>query len=143
MSRTILIVAILAAAIAGMIYLIIAPALADGYRRQAYVQKVVSRRRLYRRVEDDPPRRHCLGPVRGVGTQWVGEEGALNAARKDWMERTRYDHGETYLDLSHAEDFEKRCGRTSVGEVAGQVLYRCEIVARPCKADFEKQEGQR
>lgn len=84
-----------------------------------------------------PNRNFCLGPVRGVGTQWIGTEGALETAKKDWMERVRYDHGETYLDLTHAIDLESRCGRTSIGETVGQVLYRCEIVATPCKAEFE------
>lgn len=95
--------------------------------------------------DDDNDRRFriCKDKVRGVGTQWVGEQGALDAAKKDWMERVRYDLGETYLDMSHAEDFIKRCGRTSIGEVAGQVLYRCEIIARPCKAEFTETEGQR
>jgi hypothetical protein len=84
--------------------------------------------------------RTCLDRVRGLGTQWIGEQGALDAAKKDWMERVRYYHGETFLDLSHAAGFAKRCGRVSVGEVAGQVLYRCEIEARPCKGSFESQD---
>jgi len=87
--------------------------------------------------------RTCLDRVRGLGTQWIGEQGALDAAKKDWMERVRYYHGETFLDLSHASDFAKRCGRVSIGEVAGQVLYRCEIEARPCKASFESLDGQK
>ena len=87
--------------------------------------------------------RSCLDRVRGLGTQWIGEQGALDAAKKDWMERVRYYHGETFLDLSHAADFAKRCGRVSIGEVAGQVLYRCEIEARPCKASFESLDGQK
>ena len=75
----------------------------------------------------------CASKVRGLGTQWIGTEGAMDAAKKDWMERVRYDHGESYLDLTNAKEFESRCGRVSVGVVAGQVMYRCEIVARPCK----------
>ena len=75
----------------------------------------------------------CLDKVRGLGTQWIGTEGALEAAKKDWMERVRYDHGESYIDMTNARDFESRCGRVSIGEVAGQVTYRCEIMARPCK----------
>ncbi len=75
----------------------------------------------------------CLGKVRGLGTQWIGTEGALEAAKKDWMERVRYDHGESFIDMTNAKDFESRCGRVSIGEVAGQVTYRCEIMARPCK----------
>jgi hypothetical protein len=87
--------------------------------------------------------RTCLDRVRGLGTQWIGEQGALDAAKKDWMERVRYYHGETFLDLSHASEFAKRCGRVSIGEVAGQVLYRCEIEARPCKGSFETSDGQK
>jgi hypothetical protein len=78
----------------------------------------------------------CEGKVRGLGTQWIGTEGAMDAAKKDWMERTRYDHGESYLDLTHAKDFVSRCGRVSIGETLGQVMYRCEIIARPCKGVF-------
>jgi hypothetical protein len=91
-------------------------------------------------VQEEPI---CRGPVRGLGSQWIGEEGALEAAKKDWMERVRYDLGESYLDISHAEEFEARCGRTSIGQVAGQVMYRCEVVARPCKGVFGKVEGQK
>lgn len=75
----------------------------------------------------------CVERVRGLGTQWIGTEGALDAAKKDWMERVRYDYGEAFLDLTNAQDFVSRCGRTSIGETMGQVMYRCEIVARPCK----------
>lgn len=75
----------------------------------------------------------CAEKVRGLGTQWIGTEGAMDAAKKDWMERVRYDYGESFLDMNNAKDFVSRCGRVSVGEVAGQVMYRCEIVARPCK----------
>jgi hypothetical protein len=87
------------------------------------------------RSEDD--RGRCLGPVSGLGTQWIGIEGALKAARKDWMERVRYDHGESFVDLSHAAEGGSRCGRVSIGAFLGKVMYRCEVVARPCKARFE------
>ena len=80
----------------------------------------------------------CLDKVRGLGTQWIGTEGALDAARKDWMERVRYDHGESFIDMTNAKDFESRCGRVSIGEVAGQVTYRCEILARPCKPPLKE-----
>ena len=79
------------------------------------------------------PEVQCADKVRGLGTQWIGTEGAMDAAKKDWMERVRYDYGESFLDLSHAKDFVSRCGRVSIGETMGQVMYRCEIVARPCK----------
>lgn len=91
--------------------------------------------RLYR-AEDKPQVLTCQPPVRGLGTQWVGEQGALDAAKKDWMERVRYDLGESYLDMANAADETHRCGRTSIGEALGQVMYRCEIIARPCKGVF-------
>lgn len=75
----------------------------------------------------------CADKVRGLGTQWIGTEGAMDAAKKDWMERVRYDYGESFLDMSNSKDFVSRCGRVSIGETLGQVMYRCEIVARPCK----------
>ena len=80
----------------------------------------------------------CTGRVRGLGTQWIGTEGAMEAAKKDWMERVRYDHGESYIDMSNARDFETRCGRVSIGEIAGQVTYRCEVHARPCKPPLKE-----
>ncbi len=80
----------------------------------------------------------CVDKVRGLGTQWIGTQGALDAAKKDWMERVRYDHGESYIDMTNAKDFVSRCGRTSIGEIAGQVTYRCEIYARPCKAPMQE-----
>lgn len=78
----------------------------------------------------------CAEKVRGLGTQWIGTEGALDAAKKDWMERVRYDYGESYLDMTNAHDFVSRCGRVSIGETMGQVMYRCEILARPCKGQM-------
>jgi hypothetical protein len=79
------------------------------------------------------PEVQCADKVRGLGTQWIGTEGAMDAAKKDWMERVRYDHGESYLDMTNSKDFVSRCGRVSIGETMGQVMYRCEIIARPCK----------
>ncbi len=92
----------------------------------AYVKREDSRKK----AEDGY---QCLEQVRGLGTQWIGTDGAMEAAKKDWMERVRYDHGESYVDMSNAREFESRCGRVSIGEIAGQVTYRCEVHARPCK----------
>ena len=107
------------------------------YTRRSYDNSYDRDRvRGYRSVEQDDEIKFCLGPVRGVGTQWIGEEGAMDVAMKDWRERTRYDYGEIFVDMTHAEGFRKRCGRTSIGEVVGQTFFRCEIWARPCKAEF-------
>jgi len=84
---------------------------------------------------------HCRDRVRGLGTQWIGTPGALEAAKKDWMERVRYDAGEKWIDWANATEVQSRCGRTSIGETAGQVLYRCEIIARPCVAELKYDAG--
>ena len=59
----------------------------------------------------------------------------------DWMERVRYDYGETFLDMNNAKQFVSRCGRVSIGETMGQVMYRCEIVARPCQGEMKETTG--
>jgi hypothetical protein len=111
------------------------------YTRRSYDNSYDRERvRGYRSVEqeDQDDFRICApGPVRGLGTQWLAQDGAMDAARKDWMERTRYDLGESYLDLKNAKDFVSRCGRVSIGEAMGQSMMRCEIIARPCKGVFE------
>jgi hypothetical protein len=91
--------------------------------------------RKHVKTDKDPDKEwHCIDTQRGVGTQWANEGGAEEAARKDWMETVRFDHGEKYMDITFAKDYRHRCSRSSVGEVAGNVLYRCEVKARPCKA---------
>ena len=45
----------------------------------------------------------CADKVRGLGTQWIGTEGAMDAAKKDWMERVRYDYGELFLDMNNSK----------------------------------------
>ena len=84
-----------------------------------------------KRVEDD---RRCLDVQRGVGTQWVTMDGAEDAAKKDWMETVRYDFGEKFMSIDNARDYEHRCSRSSVGTAAAQMLFRCEVKARPCLA---------
>jgi hypothetical protein len=109
------------------------------YTRRSYDNGYDRERiRGYRSIEQDDEYVVCApGKVRGLGTQWIGTEGAMEAAQKDFMERVRYDLGESYLDISHAKDIVSRCGRVSIGKVLEQVMYRCEFIARPCKAVFE------
>ncbi len=103
----------------------------DGTKVMGYVRRDGERETIF----IDRVRGEFFGAekVLGLGTQWIGTEGAMDAAKKDWMERVRYDYGESFLDMNNAKDFVSRCGRTSIGETMGQVMYRCEIVARPCK----------
>src|SRR5258705_8357713 len=60
-------------------------------RVMAYERRSVER--AERQDEDGGGK--CVEKVRGLGTQWIGTKGALDAAKKDWMERVRYDHGES------------------------------------------------
>ena len=63
-----------------------------------------------------------------------------NAAKaKELLKEAGYPKGLTVtLTHSNAKDFESRCGRVSIGEVVGQVTYRCEILARPCKPPMKE-----
>lgn len=75
----------------------------------------------------------CLDRVRVVGSQWIGQDGAEDSARKAFMEEVRWRFGEGFMDIDHARDYERRCSRSSVGEAVGQTFIRCEISARPCR----------
>jgi len=112
------------------------------HRRHTYTTSDATKVMAYAKREEDARTEddgfQCVEKVRGLGTQWIGTEGAMSAAKKDWMERVRYDHGESYVDMSNARDFESRCGRVSIGEIAGQVTYRCEVHARPCKPPLKE-----
>ena len=36
-----------------------------------------------------------------------------------------------------------RCSRVSIGSFLGRVMYRCEVIAQPCKARFEQRGAAR
>lgn len=75
----------------------------------------------------------CLSRVRAVGSQWVGASGAKQSAIKAWREIVRFDSGEKFSDWANATGVMQGCSRSSIGEVIGKVLYRCEVSAAPCK----------
>ena len=81
----------------------------------------------------EQPQVKCLEPVRVIGSQFVTEQGAEESAQKAWMEAVRYDSGEQYMMLDNAQGYSHRCSRSSIGEIAGQVFYRCEVIAKPCR----------
>lgn len=92
--------------------------------------------RAYVKREDED-RLVCLDRVRVVGSQWATESGAEESARKAWMEQVRWRFGESAMSIEAAQDYSKRCSRSSIGEVANSVLHRCEVQARPCRPVFE------
>jgi hypothetical protein len=121
----------------------------DRYHAPRKVKKRVKRpRRHQHRPRKEEPKRvdpddwRCLPSMEGIGTQWATEDGALDRAEKDWMERVRYKYGERYMDISNSagydRDRDRECGRSSIGEVAGQTLHRCSIWARPCRSLKDK-----
>lgn len=85
----------------------------------------------------------CLDKVHVVGSQWANEDGAEDSAKKAFMEEVRFRSGEAFMDVDHARDYEKRCTRSSIGEVAGAMLFRCEVAARPCRPPLKSDEAKR
>jgi hypothetical protein len=104
-------------------------------RRHRHYRKARSRRKSGTRVYGYTKRNKlkCLGTVRAVGSQWVGAEGAKTSAIKAWREVVRFDSGEKFSDWANAKDVTQGCSQSSIGEVIGKVLYRCEVTAKPCK----------
>jgi len=101
------------------------------------VKRRKSEVRAYVKREADEDRLVCLDRVRVVGSQWASESGAEESARKAWMEQVRWRFGESAMTIEAAQDYSKRCSRSSIGEVANSVLHRCEVQARPCRPVFQ------
>ena len=80
----------------------------------------------------------CLAPVRVVGSQDVRESAAEESAKKAWMERVRFESGESFQDIANSQSYAKRCVRSSIGEALGQYFHRCEVEALPCRPGMVK-----
>jgi hypothetical protein len=78
----------------------------------------------------------CFAPIAVAGSQWIGEEGAYESAVKAAKELIRWQIGEMAMDPANWKDVKRRCSMSSVGEIAGQVFHRCELVATPCRPGF-------
>ncbi len=104
-------------------------------RAHRHYRKVRRRKNKSARVYGYTQRKklHCLGRVRAVGSQWVGASGAKQSAIKAWREIVRFDSGEKFSDWANAKGVVEGCSQSSIGEVVGKVLYRCEVSAAPCK----------
>lgn len=84
----------------------------------------------------------CIAPVRVVGSQDIREGAAEESAKKGWAEAVRWAAGESYQDITNAQDYQKRCSRSSIGEALGQYFHRCEIIATPCRPGMVKGGSQ-
>lgn len=81
------------------------------------------------------PDKACKPVVRVVGDQRTTEEGAREQADKAWMQEVRFRYGERYMLTARAKDARYACSRSSIGEIVGQTMQRCEIIAQPCPAE--------
>lgn len=118
-------------------------------KRKARPKRVVRRATSAPAAKPDPTRVlaaeyrtdevvRCIAPVRVVGSQDVRETAAEDSAKKAWAEAVRWAHGESYQDITNAQDYQRRCARSSIGEALGQYFSRCEIVATPCRPGMVK-----
>lgn len=120
-------------------------------------------RHAYRRDEDEgwefrdqrlETGTHCRGDlIRVVGSEHLTEDGAMNAATRQWQATARYDFGEKFMDLANARGMRWRCDRSGTNEsIAGRVsetvtsgggfLKRCVIQARPCELGTRPRERE-
>ena len=107
------------------------------YRQPVYHREATLHYRTPDRDERYDDRRRCRDFKRTVGDQHVSVEGAKRAADKAWIQMVRFYDGEVWMTLENAKGVKYMCSRSSVGETLGQTFSRCEIEARPCKAEKE------
>lgn len=103
-------------------------------------REVRHRRRNWK--PEPPPYRgreegRCWPFLVAVGEQHVSLGGAQEKARDMFSATARWRIGERAMDFNNARDATYECSRSSVGSVVGQVFYRCEVKARPCRAELK------
>ncbi len=101
---------------------------------------------LYRAPTFDTSGPGCLNIVKAVGDERQSIEKAKEAASRAWAGHVRFHYGEKYIDEGNAVGVRFTCSRSSVNdtvlgkiqESAGITHSRCQIEARPCRAQAEK-----
>ena len=91
-------------------------------------------RRHIPHVPHGEPDKACKPVVRVVGDQRPSEDGAKEQADKAWMQEVRFRYGERCMLTTQAKELRYACSRSSIGELVGQTMQRCEIIAQPCPA---------
>jgi hypothetical protein len=103
-----------------------------GYRHKTWRRRWTAPRHAVPRE----PTCHALVPA--IGEQAQSEASAWDAAIVAWRGRVRWLHGERFSDHNAARDLVKACAPSSVPDAYRDAklpqLYRCEVVARPCRA---------
>jgi len=109
---------------------------AEQARREYYAARRGPQVRSYVwRADDERAGRWCRDTKRVVGNQHLTVNGAKAEADKAWIQSIRFYYGEVFMSLENAKEIKYTCSRSSVGETLGQTFNRCEIEARPCKAE--------
>lgn len=82
----------------------------------------------------------CKPAVAVTGDQGQNEAAAWAHAVTAWRGRVRWLYGERYADDQLAQDVTRACAPSSIPDAyrdkANPQLYRCELVARPCRQDL-------
>ena len=104
--------------------------------RAPVVRSYVRRERVHRPapLAAGEPDKACKAPIKVVGDQRPTLEGAREQADKAWMQEVRFRFGERFMETVNARDRRYACSRSSIAEIVGQTMQRCEIIALPCPA---------
>ncbi|MBX9590631.1 MAG: hypothetical protein K2X43_15090 [Hyphomonadaceae bacterium] len=113
---------------------------AEGHSRRPEVRGFVHR------APEHDGRGECLALVKAVGDERQSVDKAKEAASRAWAGHVRFHYGEKYIDETNAINVRFTCSRSSVNdtvlgklqESAGITHTRCQIEARPCRAQAEK-----
>ena len=93
--------------------------------------------RGYSRREDANDGISCKDVLTVIGDARPSEEMARDDAEKTFMRAARFRFGESWMSVENARDYAIRCSRASIAEVVGQVMHRCELMAKPCRPPFQ------
>ena len=109
------------------------------HKRRVYRKKRRHRKpqvRAYQRRERDDGI-SCKDRLTVIGDARPTRGGAVSDAEGAFMRAARFRHGESWMSVDNAKNYEIRCARASITEVVGTTMMRCELRARPCRPPFE------
>ena len=118
------------------------PARPKKARKRHHVHKRATPPAKVYAYEERPEDGKCYRPITVVGSQWIGEQGAYDSAVKAMKEAVRWGIGEAAMDPANWKDVKRRCSMSSVGEVVGQTMHRCELTVVPCRPGLTEGSAQ-
>ena len=84
----------------------------------------------------------CQPVVPATGEQAQSEDNAYESAVTAWRGEVRFLYGERYSDIAKARYLDRACAPSSVPDSARDKalapLYRCRIMARPCRVEARR-----